>query len=64
MPKQTQLHLDRKKSAQLNAHVGPVLARRLRIKLARDGINYKDWLIARIQEYAPRVRLPRQDQKV
>ena len=43
---------------QVNAHIDPVLAQHLRIKLAIDGITYREWLEARIREYAPRLRLP------
>ncbi len=59
MPKQSRPHLDRQERAQVNAHIDPVLARRLRVRLARDGVTYRDWLEARIREYAPRVHLPR-----
>jgi len=64
VPKQSRPHLDRQTPTQVNAHIDSGLARRLRVKLAREGITYRDWLEARIREYAPRVRLPRQDQKV
>ncbi len=63
MPKQTRLRLDPQKRVQVNAHIDPALARRLRVRLARDEITYRDWLEARIREYAPRVRLPRQDRE-
>ena len=63
MPKQSRPHLDRQERVQVNAHIDPVLARRLRVKLALEGITYRDWLEARIREYAHRVRLPRQDRE-
>ena len=46
------------KLVQVNAHINSALARRLWVKLAVDGITYRDWLEARILEYAPRLRLP------
>ncbi len=63
MPKQSRPYLDRQTRVQVNAHIDPVLARRLRVKLALEGITYRDWLEAQIREYAPRVRLPRQDRE-
>ncbi len=64
MTKQTQQYLDGQKRVQFNVNIDPVLLRRLRVKLAREGLTYRAWLEARIREDAPRVRLPRQDQKV
>lgn len=43
---------------QVNAHIDPVLARRLRVRLAVDGLTYKEWLEARIREYTKRLYLP------
>lgn len=41
----------RKPLKQLLAEVDPALVKKLKVKLARDGQTYRQWLEKRIREY-------------